>query len=168
MARPAGLISELAQLNRNQGWMVRINRILILLCLLSAAAAGLELGPWLAQQFRQSVKEVLPPLEELNKPLEPIQKLEWTSKLFPMQVSRSQATPVKQQIAGVASPENPWRLKGIQVGASRRAYLQQGEAGSSGVWVKEGERVGPWTVKEIQERSVLVEEEGGKVYELRM
>jgi hypothetical protein len=47
----------------------------------------------------------------------------------------------------------------------KRAFLE--EEGGKGVWVTEGERIGSTRVREIRERSVVMEGKEGE-YEIRM
>ncbi len=149
-----------AALQRRRDQIAWLNRILLGICAMAALAGGMDLARWFNREWNRPAEAVPPLLEELRGPLEEIPALKWTAGLFPSAGSKG---PVPQ----LAPSEVQWRLKGIQMGDSPRAYLEDSKTGA-GIWVKEGEKLDHRTVREIRERSVLLEEGGGNVYELRM
>ena len=141
-----------------------LNRILPGVCALAALAAGLDLTLWFTREWNQSVEAFFPRLEELSRPLEEIPPLKWAAGLFPSSGTEGLPTGSVPQLA---PSEIQWKLKGVQMGDSPRAYLEDSKT-NAGVWVKTGEKLDHRTVGKIQERSVLLEEEDGGLYELRM
>lgn len=154
-------------LERRWDWISGLNRIFLGICAAAALAAGLDLTLWFSREWNRPAEAVPPRLEELGRPPEEIPPLKWTAGLFPSPGAEGLHVPSKGPVPQLAPSEVQWRLKGIQRGDSPRAYLEDSKT-STGIWVREGEKLDHWTVREIRERSVLLEEEGGSVYELRM
>ena len=154
-------------LERRWHQIAGLNRILLGICAMAALAAGLDLYVGLSREWNRSAEAVPPRLEELGRPLEEIPSPKWTTGLFPSLGVEGLHVPSKGPAPQLAPSEVQWRLKGIQMGNSPKAYLEDSQTGT-GIWVRAGEKLDHRTVKEIRERSVLLEEEGGSVYELRM
>jgi len=97
--------------------------------------------------------------------LSAIPPLELPASIFlsPHPIETGASSPATPQ---VAVKEVQWRLLGVSFGATKRAYLEDLESKQS-VWVTEGEQLGSSKVKEIKERSVVLEA-GDKSYEIRM
>lgn len=68
--------------------------------------------------------------------------------------------------APVAVKEAQWKLLGVSLGTDKKAFLKEAD-GEKSVWVREGEQIGTSAVKEIREKSVILETEGSS-YEIRM
>ncbi len=113
---------------------------------------------------RRPIAPSRPSLREFQRPVVAIPALEWAAASF------SSAGPTGSEgrpNAEVATQKGEWKLVGVALeGTSKRALLQDAE-GQQTVWVLEDESLGVFRVKEIRERSVVLEKEG-KLYEIRM
>jgi len=160
-------MDKTAALERRWDRIAGLNRILLGICAMAVLAAGLDLYLWFAREWNRPAEAVLPRLEALSRPLEEIPALKWATGLFPSPKAEGSRAASQGPAPQLAPSEVQWRLKGTQMGDSPRAYLEDSKT-STGVWMRAGEKLDHRTVKEIRERSVLLEEEGGGVYELRM
>lgn len=141
------------------------NRLVCWVLPLALLGAGADLVRW---QSRVSAPvEPLPPsLEELDQPLPTVGAAGLSAELFEqpaLPVPAAAPKPAQQQAP--VTPEAKWKLRGVVMAGGKRAFLE--EEGGRGVWVTEGEQVGSTRVKEIRERSVVLEGAEGQ-YEIRM
>lgn len=136
----------------------RINRVLNVLLPLLALVIAIDLVRW-GGSLRRPAASLPPALEEWGPAPVALPHFELPASAFrPVQ-------PPKPVVVSQVEIQARWKLKGSLMGATRRAFLED-EAGK-GFWVAEGESLGSCKVKEISERSVLLEEEG-KSYEIRL
>ena len=140
-----------------------VSRVLFWLLPLLACLLAADLIRWNGT-LRKPLQPILPALEELKVPPGPIPPLPLPDGIF----ARAAAAPERSLSTAtpVAVDEVEWKLKGVLGGAAPRAFLE-GSQNQQGVWVSPGDRIGPYTVKEVRDRSVLLEKEGG-AYEIRM
>ncbi len=141
------------------------NRILCWVLPAAALAAGADLHAWNAQMSLPLL--ALPPaLEELSRPLAPVGTAGLSADRFeqPVKAVPAPAAGKPKQETQVA-PESQWKLRGVLMGGNKRAMLED-QSGKS-VWVSEGDLVGSARIKEIRERSVMIEGEEGE-YEIRI
>ena len=113
---------------------------------------------------KKPILPIQPNLRELEKLLPPVPSLTLSGSLFP-----SAGPPAQAETAGptqIAVKDVQWKLKGVLVGPTKQAFLEDAE-GKQSVWVTEGEQLGSSKVKEIHEHSVVLET-GGANYEIRM
>lgn len=150
-------------LERRRRRFVLVNRLLCWVLPIGALGMVGDIARW-SGQLRKPAEILQPDLKGLKEPLVNVPSLDLPAHLFEApQASSPQAA---AGAPAVAVKEVSWKLKGVTTGQSRRAFLEDPEG--KGVWVTEGERVGGSLVKEIRERSVVLVEEEGKEYELRL
>ncbi len=147
-------------LERSRQRVILANRLLFWALPALALAAAADLSQW----SRLSLKPILPlspSPEHLWGLLPEVPSVELPAGIFrsPVPAKSGEARP------SAAVREVAWKLKGVLMGANRRAFLEDSEGKS--YWVTEGEQIGAFQVKEIRDRSVLLEKEGGG-YEIRM
>ncbi len=149
-------------LERKRARLVLTNRILCWVLPIAAVGVVADVARW-SVQLRKPVEIVQPDLREMERPLANLPILELSPTLF----ESPQIAPASAAGEGpaVAVKGGTWKVKGITLGQTKRAFLEGPEG--KGVWVTEGEKVEDSLVKEIRERSVILEEEG-KEYELRL
>lgn len=151
-------------LEKKEHRLATVNRILCWVLPLVAVGAVGDLLRW-GVEIRRPVESAAPDLKELDRSLPTVPSLEFPAELFkplhPLEPKDSEA-----EGPSVAVEEAQWKLMGVSLGSSKRAFLQDPKTGK-GVWVSEGEKIGPSLVKEIMEKSVLLETEG-KSYEIRL
>ena len=140
---------------------VPFNRLFLAVLPILALAAGLDLVRWNAH-FQEEAAPLKPGLEDLMRVPAPIPLLTLSAVLFQppvaVAVSSTSSAPVMRDVQ--------WKLKGVLMGATHRAFLEDSEGKT--LWVTERESLDPTTqVKEIRARSVLLEK-GGKTYEIQM
>ena len=131
-----------------------------LLWLLPLAAAGIAVDiAGLVSRSQAQLEPVVPRLESEGG----------AAAVAPLGLAGPIFYPVKTKEGGspatIAVEEIQWKLKGILMAGSKKAFLEDAQEHS--VWVIEGEQIGAYKVKSIQERSVVLEK-GGVDYEIRM
>lgn len=141
--------------------LMKVNRILFwILPILAVMVVG-DIIRW-GIAVRKPVEPLRPQMKEIRQTPVAIASLDLPATLF--KPAQPQAGTVGS--APVAVKEAQWKLLGVSLAASKRAFLQEAD-GDKSVWVGEGEQIGASTVKEIREKSVILETEG-KSYEIRM
>lgn len=151
-------------LEKKEHRLAVFNRILCWVLPLVAVGAVGDLLRW-GVEIRRPVESAAPDLKELDRSLPTVPSLEFPAELFkPLRPLEPEVS--KDSGTSVAVEEVQWKLMGVSLGSSKRAFLQDPKTGQS-VWVAEGEKVGSSFIKEIREKSVLVETEG-KSYEIRL
>lgn len=148
------------ELERRKGQLQRLNRmlapafaLLVVALVWDAARSVLE--------AREPAQPLAPELGMLREPSPAVPSLTLPETLFsPAEVS------VQKPPEAPALEPPKWRLKGVLMGATPRALVEDPEA-KQGSWVTEGQMLGPWRVTRIEERSILLEAEGAS-HEIRM
>ena len=147
------------QLDQQRRWVTVARRALIwVLPVLAVVALGDAVRSGVA--LRRPGDLVIPSLKTLEAPMEEVPSVEMAATLF------HPARKEEKVAAQVAVKDAEWKLKGVLVAGTKKAFLQDA-AGQQGIWVTEGERLGSSQVKSIRERSVVLEK-GGSTYELRV
>lgn len=150
---------------RSRDRLSKLNRLLCWALPVAAFGAGADLSQWFS-----CLNEPLPPsgpsLAEMMQPLPEVPAAGFPETLFARPPAPVPApAPAARPAAPVVAPESKWRLRGVMMGPAKRAFLED-ESGKS-AWVAEGEQIGSARVKEIRERSVVMEGAEGD-YEIRM
>lgn len=149
---------------RYEGRLTWANRALIWVVPLLALVAAADAASSLAALHRIP-QPAMPNLEALDEPFAPIPAAELSPSVFDApQGAQEERAPLE---AAPVEEARQWKLKGVLLGgAARRAFLQDAQ-GKERVWVTEGQRVGGFRIKEIREKSVLIEKDG-TVDEIRL
>ena len=144
--------------------LVSVNVILLWVVPFLILLAAADLVLW-GMQSRKPILPLTPGLEEIQKPLAEIPPLTVEAALFqPAQPAKPALVP-KTAVPEVGSGQVQWKLKGVLKGAAMRALME--DASGQTVWVTQDEQLGSFKVKEIKDRSVLLEGDD-KSYEIRM
>ncbi len=138
-----------------------INRCFVWILPLLGVAAVADITLWNGH-LQKPLLPLEPSLESFKKPLPELPSLNLPQTLF--HSIRSTNTVAAAASAPVVR-EVQWKLKGVLIGQAKRAFLQDSEGKS--FWVTEGEQLGSFRIKQIKDRSVLIEKEGNG-YEIRM
>jgi hypothetical protein len=162
MPIPSPTAGAIQGLERRRRRFVLVNRVLCWILPITALGMVGDIARW-SVGLRKPVEILQPDLKMLKEPLVNVPPLDLPSHLF--EAPQTSPTQAAAGAPAVAVKEVSWKLKGVTTGQSRRAFLEDTEG--KGVWVTEGEKIGDSLVKEIRERSVVLEEEG-KEYELRL
>lgn len=143
-----------------------LNRVLCWLLPAAALGAGADLYASNAR-LGLPLQPLAPALEDLAQPLPAVGAAGFSADRFeqPVESAPAQAAVKPKTEVQVAAQEAQWKLRGVVMGGNKRAFLED-PAGKS-VWVTEGERVGSARIKEIRERSIVMEGESGD-YEIRL
>lgn len=158
---PKLLISDLEEVEKNRRKACAVNRLFAWALPILLVGAGVDLSRW-ASHSTVPLEPVRPNhLAFVEEPLALIPPLELSGASFHPVESEKLA----EKAPAAVAEEVHWKLKGVLLGASKRAFLE-GDGGRT-VWVTDGEWLGAVRVKEIRERSVLLEKGGAEV-ELRM
>ncbi len=136
------------------------NRFFLAAMPLWILVSGWDFMKW-SSKFQEVPAPLVPSLPELRQRLPEIPLWEVSASLFRF----VQAKPISQS-APSETALSQWKLLGVSLGASRRAFLEEIDSKKT-LWVSPGDMVGPFQVKEIQERSVTLEREG-TLYEISM
>jgi hypothetical protein len=156
-------LASLKEMEVVQRRLIPVHRILLWILLLLLAVAAVDLVRW---SVPRSVAPLLPNLGRIEEPLASFVPVNFQPASF------QPARPSESGVRGVASsaeggiPPVPWKVRGISLGATKRAFLED-TAGQQSVWVTEGEAIGGARVSRIEERSVILET-GGDTYEIWM
>ncbi len=149
-------------LEQNRQKAILLNRFLLAVVPLLAVGVVADLWQWNGR-LKETLSPILPNLDSLKSPLPAIPALELPPTLF--QQIQSDKLTTGASSTPVAVKEVQWKLKGVLMAGTKKAFLEDSEGKS--VWVAEGERFGSSFLKEIRDHSVVVETEG-KSYEIRM
>lgn len=153
-------VSALRGLHQRQRQLQRLN----LFFLLGLPLLVLTLG-WDFFHFSNSilrpVEPISPGLTQLRESPLPIPELNLTESLF------LSPKPALKETPAVSVSRTHWKLKGVLMGATRRALLKDTEGKEEDLWVTEGQQVGSSKVTRIQEGSVTLDA-GGEIHEIRM
>ncbi|MBI3332807.1 MAG: hypothetical protein HYZ93_01805, partial [Candidatus Omnitrophica bacterium] len=155
-------LSSLQAIEHQQRRLILINRTLVGVLPVVALLALVDCARWAAQS-RRPIVAIPPSLEGLRRPLAQIPSLELPASLFEPP-KRVESGPAGDSSQPAVQPQ--WKLMGVSLGGTKRALLKDAE-GKQSVWVTEGQQIGACRVKEIRERSVVLETEGGS-YEIRL
>ena len=154
---------KIGEIQKFRTRLVWVNRLLMWAVPLVAVAATIEAATWLSA-LGQVPEPITPNLEELKEPLAAIPAVEIPARLFQ---AAQEAQGQKASLTEAPVEEaRQWVLKGVMMGATPRAFLQDAQ-GKQSTWATEGQRVGSFRIKEIREKSVVVEKDG-KIDEIRM
>ena len=144
--------------------MRRLQRVLRAVQITAALLVGLvglvavQLAGW--SESSASPQPVTPALPSLEQPGQPT-----TVRLDRFSLPQPPAVDVAAPLAvGKGAPK--LRLQGVVLGERPRAYVVDDASGQT-FSVRPGDQVGPVTIREIHERSLLIEREG-ETYELRL
>ncbi|MBI3615871.1 MAG: hypothetical protein HY211_05070 [Candidatus Omnitrophica bacterium] len=164
MSRSVPAATSLQVLDQNRRRLVLINRLLYGILPLITLAAVADCAGWNVQSG-ELLAPLPPNLENLHRPLAAVVPLDLPASLF------QAVRPLESQKPGQGSrepkiPEVQWKLLGVSIGATKRAFLTDTD-GKQSVWVTEGQQLGASRVKEIRERSVVLET-GGGTYEIHL
>ncbi len=153
---------EIKTVEQNQRRILFINRFLVGVLLLMIFVFSGDLVQWW-MSLQHSFAPLKPSLIQLRASLEPIPPLALPETLFQVEKPPQQG---KVEKTPQVMPEAQWKVVGISMGRTKRAFLQDLE-GKKSVWVSEGEQLGPYRVREIRDHSIVLESEGNS-YEIRM
>lgn len=157
---PAVARTSQQELERRQRQLRRFNRMLILLFAVLTVALGWDAARSVLEA-REGVQPLVPDLAALRQFPPAVPPLTLPETLFsPAEVS------VQKPPEAPALEPPKWRLKGVLMGATPRALVEDPEA-KQGSWVTQGQMLGPWRVTRIEERTILLEAEGAS-HEIRM
>lgn len=132
-------------------------KILLAGLLLAGGIAGWDLYGY-ARELQQPVEPLPPVLTGFAEPLPAIEKLQLPESLF----SAVRPDPAAASSAPVSLPAPAWKLRGILMGSTPKAFLEDPQSGQK-LWVTQGQKAGPFTVQEINERSVILTNGEGSV-----
>ncbi len=138
------------------------NRVLCWVLPVALLGAGVDLFRW-HSHVNAPLQPLTPSLEELTRPLPVVGAAGFAAGLFEQQAAPAPAQAAKQ--AAPVAQAAQWKLRGVLMANGKKAFLEN-ESGS-GVWVTEGEQLGSERLREIRERSVIMEGKDGE-YEIRM
>ena len=138
------------------------NRVLCWVLPVALLGAGADLFRW-HSHVNAPLQTRAPSLEELTQPLPAVGAAGFAAGLFEQQAAPAPAPAVKQ--AAPVAQAAKWKLRGVLMANGKKAFLED-ESGN-GVWLMEGEQLGSTQLREIRERSVIMEEKDGE-YEIRM
>ena len=158
---PPSLSDQLAKIERDHRRLVIADRFLIGLLFVVTLGLGADFVHGFST-VQPPIPPVRPPVAKLRVPLAVVSMPDLPPALFHLEKPPESAQSQVPQVV----PEAEWKVNGISFGTVKRAFLQDAE-GKKSVWVTEGEQLGAYRVKEIRERSVILEA-NGKSYEIRM
>ncbi len=161
--RAAVSVTSLRELKQTQQRLRQASLVLVGVGLFLVLLLGLDmLRSVLAA--RAPMQPILPSLGDLEQPMAQVPSLNLPGSLL------AQPKAVQSKKLEGWTDEIPkkiqWRVKGILLGAVKRALLEDPEQKQQ-LWVTEGQQVGPSKVVRIDERSVTLETEG-ETREIRM
>lgn len=145
---------------RNRDRLRQVNRVFCWVLPAAALAVGVDLARW-SSRLNEFLPPSAPSLAQMLLPLPEVPAAGFSQRLFAQPPKAGRAPGA----APVVAQESTWKLRGVLMGPARRAFLED-ESGR-GVWVTDGERIGSSLVKEIRERSAVIEGAEGE-YEIRM
>ncbi len=117
-----------------------------------------DLSQWAARS-RSPLTSVQPNLESVKQPFPSVKALGLSDAIF------HPPEPEKPEEKNPDVIEVQWKLKGVLMGAGKRAILED-EKGQT-LWVTEGDPLDSGRIKEIRDRSVILEK-GGATVEIQM
>ena len=85
----------------------------------------------------------------------------FSEELFRSMTAPKSSTPTPTKVDVASATTAQWAVKGIDVGPPPRAYLSE-VGGTRSIWVSEGDRAGPLTIKRIEPGQVTVESSDGE------
>ena len=151
-------------LERSRHRVQSANRVLCWLLPVALLGAGADLSRW-HSRVNAPLQPLAPSLEELVQPLPIVGGAGFAVEFFEQPAKPAPVAGPKAKEQAPVVQEAQWKLRGVLVAGGKRAFLE--DEGGKGVWVTEGEQIGSTRIREIRERSVILEGKDGE-YEIRM